>query len=330
VLRLFKSAGPLGFFSLLVYTILLRAFQLFQNQASLIDAEKPAPLFELMLNGINSLGWHHPVTFFVLSVLLTLAQAVLINNLLERHKVFMRPYWMPAFGYVLMVSILPETAIFSPALVANTFLILIFSRLFGTFRRERCDRDLFDIGFSLALAMLFYPPSFVWLVFIVIALILLRPLRLREYFIVLIGLLNLYFLSWVVNFSFGLGYPLYQHFLSLFNIHWVWELKLNWLMMIQIAILLITAFAGWFSLQSQFNTFTIQIRSFLNLLVLFTVIAIISLLWADAITLDKFLPAMIPLSVYLVKTLRDLRWPLLAEFIHLFLLAGTFYREFLI
>lgn len=330
MLRLFKSPGPLGIFLLLAYTALLRLYQFQPDAQWLVMPNKPAPLFELFVHGLKSAGIHHPLTYFVLSTLLVLGQAISLNGLIDRHKIFVRPYWLPAFSYVLLTSLFPEASSFSPALLANSLLLLIFSRLFGTFRRDKCDRDLFDIGFFLGLTILVYPPAFIWVLFVVFSMLILRPFRIKEFFIALTGLLNPYFLVWVVIYAAALNYKLTDHLYALFEVRWVVDFSIGWLGIVQAVILLTTAFIGWVTIQSQFNTFTIQVRNFLNLLILFTGIAVLSLLWTDAISMDKMLPAAIPMAVFQLKVIRDMRWPLLAEIIHLLLLAATVYREFFI
>lgn len=330
MIRLFKSPGPLAIILLLAYAVLLRLYQFQADAVWLIMPDKPAPLFELLVGGIKAVGLHHPATYFSLSSLLVFGQAISLNKLIERHKVMVRPYWLPAFAYIMLTSLFPETASFGPALLANSLLLLIFSRLFGTFRRDHCDRDLFDIGFFLGLTILIYPPAFIWILFVTFSMVIIRPFRVKEYLITLTGLLNTYFLAWVIVYGAALDYKLSAHLFALFEIRWLVAFDLDWIGIAQAAVLLLGAFLGWVSIQSQFNTFTIQVRNFINLLILYTVIAAVSLLWTDAISMDKLLPAAISLSVFQLKVIRDMRWPWLAENIHLLLLAATIYRSYFI
>ncbi len=290
------------------------------------ESTRTAPLYDFVIWAMDALNIYSVIAFFIISTLLPVIQGLILTDFLDKQKLFIRVIWIPAFALILLTGLIPEMAAFGPELISLTFLVLIFKRLMHTFRKERCDRDLFDIGFFLALAMLFYPLTFIFVLFVFIAIILLRPLKLKEILIFLTGVLVPYFLTWTIVFGFGLDYALLNHFSELLVIDLSFAIDLDLIAWIQIGILVFASFVGFFMMQSQYNTFTIQVRTFLNITLVYTLVAMISLIWSTPLAIVAFLPVCLSLSIYMIKLIRDIRWPILAELIHVFLLLGSAYR----
>lgn len=94
---------------------------------------------------------------------------------------------VPAYIFITITSIFCWTFYNGPALIAMFFGMLVYRDVFETYHLNRVFHLGFMAGFYSAIASLVYMPSIVFLAISWIGFILLRSLKLREFFIILTG-----------------------------------------------------------------------------------------------------------------------------------------------
>ena len=139
---------------------------------------------------------------FIVAILIVFIHAILINVLVARYRMANEVTLLPGVCYILLASSIPEFLYLSPILLANTFFIIALFELFGTYRQKRIVGNIFNIGFWLGVASLFYWSELVFLVFAIFSSSILRTFRLKETLITLIGFVVPYILMSVYYFWF--------------------------------------------------------------------------------------------------------------------------------
>jgi hypothetical protein len=145
----------------------------------------PMPLFELLTKPLIS----HPFLASLLAFLLLLLQAFLFNFILEKYEFSGKPTYLPALLYIVFASFAPGLLQLHPALIASIFILLALHRILGTYRITNAYAACFEAGFLISLASLFYFPAILCIIFIFIAILLLRPFSGREWIIASLGFL---------------------------------------------------------------------------------------------------------------------------------------------
>ena len=124
-----------------------------------------------------------------LSVILIFIQALLLNNLIIRHKLSRALSTIPAAVFVLFSSFVIEDYHFHPVLIANVFCLLSINSLFKIYKKHLPIVTIFNSGFWMAVASIIYQPYIVYFIVLLIGLYSMRNLDLRESLQMFLGLL---------------------------------------------------------------------------------------------------------------------------------------------
>jgi hypothetical protein len=143
------------------------------------------PLYELLVRPMMGQPW----TLTTVAFVLLLIQAFLFNYIVDKYELTGKASYLPILMYVVFTSFAPGLLYLHPVLFANIFILLALNRVLGTYRQTTALSPCFDAGFLTAIASLFYFPAVFLLLFIFIAVIVLRPFSWREWAIVLLGFL---------------------------------------------------------------------------------------------------------------------------------------------
>jgi hypothetical protein len=192
VVVLFRERSPAGIVWILLVAFGLHAHSLFEQQAVLSTAKDGliSYFFREVLAGVKGL----PV--FLLYMLLLLTQALRFNYVMNELRMFQHSNFLTAMSYVMFASLLPQWHTVSPALVANIFVIWIYSLILKLYNNKNPRSLLYNIGLITGLAIVCYHPLILMGVVVLFAVIVIRPFNLTEIFVLLMGFLTpVYFLG---------------------------------------------------------------------------------------------------------------------------------------
>ena len=130
----------------------------------------------------------------LISLLLILIQAYMVNDMVIKHKLSRALSTIPAVVFVLYTAWIMSEQIYHPVLIANTFFILSLNSLFKIYKKHQPIALIFNSGLWLALAACFYTPYILYLLVLILGLLSLRNINVRETLQMLIGLLTPLFL----------------------------------------------------------------------------------------------------------------------------------------
>jgi len=130
----------------------------------------------------------------VLVIVLLFMQAFLINFLEINQRLGRELTQYPGLFFIIISSLSPEFLHLSPLHIANFFYLLALIELIGLNKKESASGKIFNAGFWLGIASLFYFSYLILLLVFFIGLGKLRALKIRELLMVLTGMLVPFFL----------------------------------------------------------------------------------------------------------------------------------------
>jgi hypothetical protein len=296
MIQQFRTSNPFNILLLAVITGLLRLVYLYnlstditQPFGELFNRLLVPPLYHLKINSSLNVG--------IASVVI-LAQALLLNRIVNQHNLLSKQTYLPALFYVVLCSSLTVFLTLSLPLLCNFVLLYIFNKLLLSYKLTDAIAVFFDMGFIIGLATILYFPLIGLLLFIWCCQIILRPFYWREWMASIIAfLLAMFFLA-----------VYYFHNDKLINFIDIWHpfnipLKLfvnirynQYLVLLPIVAAL---FLGFVSLRSNFFKSFVMVRKGFLVLFLLTIIIIFSYYLSPDFAITHFIMLGIPLCVLL-------------------------------
>lgn len=206
MLTIFKTNQPLANILLLFYLIVVRASTFIHPMT--VVPKSQGVLTQWLYTEFSPTT----LTGQVFAFFLVFTQAVIINLTVSRFRVGTEVSLLPGLFYCLVTSLFPEMMVVSPVLIANTFVILAMTNLFDVYKNNAIASRVFDAGFWLGLACVFYFPYLILVLWGIIGLGILRGIRPKEILMLLIGIFIPFFLSSVYFFWNDSLNILFKHF----------------------------------------------------------------------------------------------------------------------
>jgi hypothetical protein len=197
---------------------------------------------------------------------------MMVNGLVNNHRLLHRASFLPAMSYILVTALFPEWWEFSVGLVVNTFMIWIWSQMTGLYNNPKAQWSLFSIGLALGICSLFYFPSIAFVILVVMSLMVMRPFRIAEWLVALLGVTIPYYFVFAWLFlrsewnpsaflpALRLNYPGFQQSI------WAW---------VGMLMLVVPFLVSGFFIQGNILRMLIQVRKSWNLLLLYLITALL-------------------------------------------------------
>lgn len=141
------------------------------------------------LKVFDSAGW----IFKLIGCALLAANMILFNKVLVGEEITRQNNQVPAYLLGMYLSFCAAENKLIPQLVAQLFLTLSFQNFIKTWRKDRPSAMVFNASFYLALAIIIFPPYWVFLGLGFIALTVMRTFDWKEYSMIFLGLLLPYY-----------------------------------------------------------------------------------------------------------------------------------------
>ncbi|HSV87298.1 MAG TPA: DUF6427 family protein [Bacteroidales bacterium] len=164
LIRTFKKGFHWLAFLLVPLGILMWVDRFFAYQSLTIGRESDAPLYLLLVNGLDTI----PILQVIFGFGMVFLQALLVNGICQTNNLTGKQTWLPGFFYLVLMSSDPALLSFHPVIPANLFLILALSRLMVILDQKEHVIDLFNLGALVSIAGLFYYPALLFLAWLLI------------------------------------------------------------------------------------------------------------------------------------------------------------------
>lgn len=186
---LFKQKSPGNIFILFIFGLLIK-LPLFLHPRNATASAYEGRLYHLLIDDLPQPNGF-VASLFALGFLFV--QALMITYLVNEYRMVPRQNYLPGMAYLLITSLLPEWTYLSAPLVCNTLLIWILVKLLRLYGQPYARPQIFNIGLLTGLASYIYFPSAVFIVCILIGIMILKPFRLNEVVLFLIGCITSYY-----------------------------------------------------------------------------------------------------------------------------------------
>ena len=266
---------------------------------------------------------------YLLSTFLVFIQAAIINRLLIKQSMIGEINLYPGLSYILITALPPSFIGISSLLLANTTLLISLAYLFDVLKKENQEETRFMAGWWIAVSGLLYTPYFILLLFGLIAMSMLKTLKLKDIFQYLTGFGSPFFIGWMVRIiltgnlntgmlnmfaSFGL-----PRFSAIDNIADVITLSI-------IGLLLLISLLGYNQIIARKN---IHAQKKIDTMYAFVFFCIPMIFFLPEITVQFLMVLMVPFSLFMAILLRLIKHPAVAESIHFILFVVALLTQFL-
>lgn len=260
-----------------------------------------------------------------LVIVLLFLQAVLINNLAIKHRLYNETTLLPGLFYVLLMSTLQDFFPLTAILLGNLFLIIALDQLMSTYKQSNCAGAIFNAGFWIGIASLFYSSFGLFFLLILLGLGLLRSFKVKERLILLVGFMVpfLFASAWFFWHNKFLEYW-QTYFLSHFSFL-NFQYDKSGIFLAKLALLVVFFLLGFFN-NYKFDKAN-QTRNYVSIIYMTLFISGLTFLFQPNVTILHFLIIMVPLS--LLVTARFLSFnSSVAEFVHTILLIAVLFFQY--
>ena len=188
----FRQKNPGNILILFVLGVLLKLPAIFSGAAA-IARPHDGILYKKLIGFLNPFAAVFTFTYPVLAFLLLFLQAFLLTNFINTQRLMSRANFLPGMALMLISSFLPEFNYFSAPLIAALLMVYIFTQILKAHTYKFSKEYIYNCGLLLGLSTLFFFPSILFIVWVFMALAMLRPFKLNEWLLLLLGLLTPYY-----------------------------------------------------------------------------------------------------------------------------------------
>jgi hypothetical protein len=294
VIGIFKQKASANALLLFVYALVLK-FPLFLHPFPPVLHAEDNYLYRYVLTALSSLFGHAALPFAILSFIILFSQATLLNSICNYHKMLPRSTYLPAMCYILVTSLLPDLGHFSAPLLINTIMIWCWYRMVALYNNNSPITSIFNIGVLMGLATLLYMPAIAFLIMMFFALLIMRPLRIQEWFVGFIGFTSpYYFLILILYFVHQLHWNnLVPHIRFTFPAipGSVWIIA-------SISLLVIPFIVGGMYVQNNLNKMLILVRKSWSLMLVYLIAAVFVIVINKAGSYENWIVTAMPFAVF--------------------------------
>ena len=148
-----------------------------------------SPLSALVYWGIDSVFGRSPIVLHGAATLVSVFQIVYFNYVVNHRDVYPdRTFW-PGLIYMLFMHISFDCLTLSPVLMSTSFLLLAFGTLIRQMERRGVTDEVFEVGFYIGIAALFYLPSALFIIWVALSLLFYTGASFRQYSLTVFGFL---------------------------------------------------------------------------------------------------------------------------------------------
>ncbi len=305
MIAVFKQKNPANLLLLLLFGVLIK-LPAFTNPH--VPVEKPADgiLFRALLEFLGPTGRNFPALYPLLAFLFLFLQAVMLTRFLNNQRMMNRPNYLPGMAYLLITSLMPEWNYFSAPLLINSILLYVLTVLFSIYNQANAKGSIYNIGLALGIAGFLFVSSLTFIVWVLLALAFMRPFRINEWLLCLLGITT----------------PFYFYGIYIFiNGEWSWQalmphiyinipdIKQSAWLAGSVFLLMVPFLMGGYYVQDNLRRMLIQVRKGWSLLLLYLLASLLLPFVNNSDTLENWVMAMIPMAAfhactYLYSTLR--------------------------
>jgi hypothetical protein len=275
-------------------------------------------IFEKLISWVAS-----PLLLYqIIALVLVISQALIWNSMLNNLRFLPSQNFLPSLIYVTFTVALPDFISISQSMIIAFAVLWMLGNVVDIYKKEKQTTATFDLGFAVGLCSLMGAHFILLGLFLVLALLILRPMRIAEWFNFLTGIFIPFFLIGTWCFYQGNYLQFQTNFFRniVFHINHTTPYNAAFIVVAVVTVFMIGL--NYFLLNSRTLSRLVLIRKFFN--VLFHASWVIAATWFIAAdrSFAQFYILAIPMSFYFAYYLciEKTRWK--ADLFYLFWVAA--------
>lgn len=294
MIALFNRKNPANILVLVVFGVLIK-LPIFTSSYQVAPGPGDNLLYKAIIDFLNPSVLSFPKLYPILTFLLLMVQALVLNHFINSQRMTGKPSWFPAMAYLLLTSLLPEWNYFSAPLIVNTILLYIIITLFSTYNQDNAKGKIFNAGLASGLASFIFFPSVTFLFWILLALMIMRPFRLNEWVLCLLGATTPFYFYAV--YLFITDQWSWQSLLPAFSVHLPAVRQSAWLAGSTLLMVVPFLTGAWF-VQNNLRRMLIQVRKGWSLMLLYLLGALFIPFVGHSRLFENWIIAAIPFAAF--------------------------------
>ena len=154
----------------------------------------------ILLQPLVNFFWEYPRISTLIAFLLSMISALLLNICLNVEDMANRSSALPSLIFVVFASTMPQMQQLNSVHFSLVFVLLSLYFLFKSYHLEEPYTFLFNSGFFISIAALFFYPAAIFVIMLFVSLLVFRAVKWREWAIPTVGILTplLYFFTYLL------------------------------------------------------------------------------------------------------------------------------------
>lgn len=292
IVSLFKTRQPgyYLFMSLLSIVVFLSGLR----SETLVTSENGMLLFRL----ITAYADTTPNLYFIAGLILFVLQGIQVHLLVNHFEVLYKPSFLPWLMFIVLMAGFPGLMIFSPALLANSFLLIMFDRLFRIYKCEYAQGYHFEAAAMLSVAVCIYLPAASIILLLIASMLILHPFDWRNWVSAILGFMApIYLLAISLLFSDSIALMLPENFLSGYQLAFEIKSVIPASYAVTAIFVILLTVLSILMLRENFYKNTSRTRSYQQVIIIYVFITLLISFFTPGIPLFKFALPAIPLSI---------------------------------
>ena len=187
MIGIFKQKNPANIILLLVFGVLIKLPMFTRPYRPVVNGDE-AVFYKEILRFLEPAGNNNPVVYPIVAFGFLFLQAMILTQFVNNQRMMNRSNYFPGMAYMLITSLLPEWNYFSAPMIVNTLFLFILSALFRIYNQEQAKGSIYNIGLALGVAAFVFLPSLTFVIWVLLALMVMRPFRINEWVLCLLGI----------------------------------------------------------------------------------------------------------------------------------------------
>lgn len=185
----FKANNPINTFLLLLYGVVLK-LPMFLYPVKPLPQPTDGFLYKLLLQQLSKVAGPLPGIYALVAFLLLFTQAITFNQLANGQKLMQKPNYLTGMSYLLITSLFKEWNMLSAPLIVSSLMVWVWAKMSSLSNVKNANGTLFNTGIVIGIATFFYFPSIAFAALMIFGLVIIRPFRLAEWIVSLLGILT--------------------------------------------------------------------------------------------------------------------------------------------
>ena len=269
------------------------------------------------VSGIHSSSSHFTS---ILIFILIYTQAIMLNRLASNQKLFLKPNYLTGMTYILITSLFSSFNTFSSTLLSVTILISTLSLLSKLSNTQDPKKIIFNSGIFLGISSFLFFPSILFLVVMFLTLFIMRPFKLAESIMLIIGTITPFYFLYTFNYLVDLKLSgLFPHLLL--NIPTILLKQPETAGLVFISLLFCI---GLYYLQINMNRLLVQSRKMWSVVFFFLMISILMIFMQEQHQIPTFHFIIIPIIMIITSFFSYTEKKFISSMAHWMLVALSF------